>query len=440
MPAYTNVSPDAESIADSYAPPRGNGGLSISAMFYPVIYVYLIFSFGFNAVVLIPFDSTVGGDKNNGIFSISWIAMHGLVLAYFFLQIFNRRFFRLGISEFILIFFAFYVTLSITWTPDPVKSSPYALMMAGNALFAYLVSRTVSPREFLIIIRNVILGMILLSLVAWLCGYQNVIYYDPHDRSNIVGLVPLRGFFPHKIMASLYAVLGVILAWYSLSGFQKAFFISVSIIFTVLTGSSTGLVLMLLAFLLFPALSLVQRARLPGPAFALIMIVLMIPSIGVSYGYYADVLEVLGRDPTLTGRTLLWSWGMETWLSKPLTGWGFKGYFDSVDAKNFGGFYQFKNYDVPHFHQSFIQTAVDLGVIGLGALVGNIILLCAKSYSSITKYRSTVGRCIIAMTMILLTASLSMFLFYNYNHPATIILLYFLFYLSVARNTVDEAF
>ena len=436
----TNTRVDAESIGKRPLKNISRGGISINSLFYFIIYIYLIFSFGFNAVVLIPFESTVSGNKNNAMFSISWIVMHVIVMIYFFLFILNRKFFRLSLSEIILFIFSSYVILSIAWTPDPEKSAPYSLMLVGNALIAYLASRIVSPRKFLIVIRNVVLGMIVLSLIAWIVGYQNIIYYDPHDRSNILGLVPIRGFFPHKIMASLYAVLGVILAWYTLSGILKAVFISLAIAFTILTGSSTGLVLLFLAFLLFPTLKLVQRARLPGVAFSLIMAVLMMPGVAVVYGYYSDVLEVLGRDPTLTGRTILWSWGMEAWAAKPLTGWGFKGYFDSADAQNLGGYYQFRNYDVPHFHHSFIQTAVDLGFIGLLILISNIILLLFKSYSSIIRYKSDVGRCMVAITIVIITASLSMFLFYNYNHPVTVILLYFLFYFSVAGSRVDDTF
>ena len=87
----------------------------------------------------------------------------------------------------------------------------------------------------------------------------------------------------------------------------------------------------------------------------------------------------------------------------------------------------FDNYDVPHFHNSYIQTLVDFGVVG-----GGLLIYCI-GYSFVTQYKRSLFEsdkyydAAQVVLIVLVLVSLTMHLFFNYNHFATFIMFYFYF-------------
>ncbi len=88
---------------------------------------------------------------------------------------------------------------------------------------------------------------------------------------------------------------------------------------------------------------------------------------GVYLGAVDAVLGIFGKDSTLTGRTYLWQQGIEAAAQNPAIGIGYQAYWVQGFAeperlwKEFfiasrAGF---------HFHNTYIETAVELGLIGV---------------------------------------------------------------------------
>lgn len=109
------------------------------------------------------------------------------------------------------------------------------------------------------------------------------------------------------------------------------------------------------------------------------------------------VADLLGRDVTLTGRTLLWRSTFEVYLERPLLGWGWDGvwhgYFSpsrSVLLTN--------TWDPPHAHNAVLEYALTLGIPGF--LIGTTILVkvvlrstrvIERDHSAAALYPLTVG-------------------------------------------------
>ena len=81
---------------------------------------------------------------------------------------------------------------------------------------------------------------------------------------------------------------------------------------------------------------------------------------------FDNVMYDLGKDPTLTGRTYIWSRGVESIIERPILGLGYKSVFyignpmaediwEYVHVKSGGGF---------HFHNMYIDISVELGLLG----------------------------------------------------------------------------
>ncbi|NVK20591.1 MAG: O-antigen ligase family protein [Methylocystaceae bacterium] len=379
---------------------------------------YLACSMGFNAVLLKPAH---GGEGGSSIFILSWLLLVGLT---FLLFVYRLRI-ALGPLLFIVGFSA-YACLVTLAGPNAMSNLPYAVMLSGNLMFAAVCVRRLELHEIMDILRKTIVILVLLGLVGYVVGFQKVYYFDPHDRANVLGLQPMRGFFSHKIMASLFCAVGMLLVYEKRNMQFRMPVLGLMAVFILLTGSSTGLVLLIFLFLIRSLISWNLKRRLSsGTVFGVLGILTLALSV-VAIRYGQEMLILLNRDPTLTGRTLLWAWGLEAMSQKFWFGWGFGSYFTTKIAETVAqSIFVFQNYDVPHFHQSFIQTGVDFGIFGVLCLVYMLGRSIHWHYRDYLTNRDGPGRQVVSILLLCIFASTTMHLFFNYNHLITVLVMIF---------------
>ncbi|MCJ2142024.1 O-antigen ligase family protein [Methylobacterium sp. E-066] len=88
--------------------------------------------------------------------------------------------------------------------------------------------------------------------------------------------------------------------------------------------------------------------------------------VGASYGadLSASLLSDLGKDTTLTGRTILWQFGIDQFWREPVIGIGYKAYWESpITTAPYLHFTTKQK--VWFFHNNFIDIAVAFGTVGL---------------------------------------------------------------------------
>jgi exopolysaccharide production protein ExoQ len=76
-----------------------------------------------------------------------------------------------------------------------------------------------------------------------------------------------------------------------------------------------------------------------------------------------SVLELAGKDPTLTGRTELWDLVIDKIYERPLFGWGYSAFWEmanplavEISAK--------VRWLVPHAHNGLLEMLLEVGVVG----------------------------------------------------------------------------
>ena len=103
------------------------------------------------------------------------------------------------------------------------------------------------------------------------------------------------------------------------------------------------------------------------------------------------ILEALGRDATLTGRTDIWEGLMTAIAARPWTGYGY-GVFWSVENGPVFWIRQATAWDVPTAHNAWLETALAIGLPGvaLGAFVvlRGLIRSVSRLFSGIGSYWS----------------------------------------------------
>jgi O-antigen ligase len=124
---------------------------------------------------------------------------------------------------------------------------------------------------------------------------------------------------------------------------------------------------------------------------------------------------------------------LEAWQERPLLGWGYYAYFQSPSAQfKHSSIPELKYYAVPHFHEAYIQTAVDLGVVGLIGLLAVLVSTILRSYRYSVQGVTRDGVSFFTMSIVLAVGGLAIYIFPSYNHFSTFLL--FLLYFSMREH------
>jgi O-antigen ligase len=114
-----------------------------------------------------------------------------------------------------------------------------------------------------------------------------------------------------------------------------------------------------------------------GLAMVAVAIVALYLTTSSSTGNPVDlVLNALGKDRTLTGRTTLWEFGLYAFRENPILGLGYKAYWASASTSSAYLRYVVGQ-DLWFFHNNFLEVAVALGAVGLVVFVIGIIVAVA---------------------------------------------------------------
>ena len=94
-------------------------------------------------------------------------------------------------------------------------------------------------------------------------------------------------------------------------------------------------------------------------ALLLVWAIFIVGMISVNNQTIIMALGFLGRDPTLTSRTVVWDFAIQMIEARPLLGYGYGVFWDS-----YGGLLK-----VSHAHNGYISAALDVGLCGAILLV-----------------------------------------------------------------------
>ena len=90
------------------------------------------------------------------------------------------------------------------------------------------------------------------------------------------------------------------------------------------------------------------------------------------------ILNLLGRDATLTGRTDIWNVLADAISDRPLLGYGY-GAFWQLDSMSAYRVRSATEWLVPTAHNGWLETALSVGLIGLGLLMANFVLFVLRA-------------------------------------------------------------
>lgn len=396
-----------------------------------LIAVYFMAAMGVTAVIFVPQESATNATGSTFLFTLSWLILYSLILLV-------SLHFKLKVDKWLVIVWLIptYFLMSTMWSPQATKTLVYSICLLQNALAIYVLRSFVAKRQLPGLITDTLFLVTCASLVAYVIGIEVVRYIDIHSRLNFVGLEPIRGFFNHKITAGIYSALGFCAALIIKTGRTRAYYLLIFLTFNLLTGSATGLSLLLIGCCIILALKMAKSLRISNVLFVTILGVIALVSTYLFVHYSHSVLVLLGRDPTLTGRTLLWAWGVEAGLERAWFGWGYLGYLGTDLAGNVAESYvEFQNYDVPHFHNSPVQMFVDGGGVFAAMISMCILFALAYWYRAYYFNHDKVALFFCMLLIFISFSSVFVYVFPRYNNFTTLLVMMSFAYIGTTSSS-----
>lgn len=214
----------------------------------------------------------------------------------------------------------------------------------------------------------------LMDLIALICGLSAVasVWFVIFPEPVAITGGDFRGIFSQKNVLGQVMAGGVLAALHCMRvgagrRFRYICIIALCAVLALMSRSSTSV----LTIFVFFYLDILGRLYLRGStrimsiclAFCSVIIV-------VFFTISPDlILELLGKDATLTGRTLIWPYVIDSIGDKPLLGWGYLAFWSSqnpaamqiqlVEARIYG-----LEFMIANAHNGLLELLLDIGLVG----------------------------------------------------------------------------
>ena len=288
--------------------------------------------------------------------------------------VYRKRILPLRGPERALLGFGGACVLSTIWSIDAVATALRSVqLLVVYLLLILLVRQLGSPKA---IVRHLV-GAVYVSIAAALVGVvvdpsfalAPASTYDYTRRITVFTAPRLQAVLPYihpdllgllSAVALLSLIAGVGPRW-SRSRHVQIVTLAAASVVLVLTQTRSALFLLLIGLLVLAAVDARSRSRVLVMAMIAVVVILLVPAL---QSQLSDHLR-RGQDSTslgtLTGRTTTWHFALVQWAQRPLTGFGYyAGHrFSSFSASR----------DLSNLDNMYVETLVDVGLVGLGTLV-----------------------------------------------------------------------
>lgn len=251
---------------------------------------------------------------------------------------------------------------SLLWSYNPEQTLKNCINLFGVTLFGFYVGSNYSIKEQL--------KLLVVSYI--IIFFSSLFFIIGLPRYGIMGGVHAgawRGIFTHKNGFGRAVALGITLLLISTDIWlnqRKITYclLGLSMLTLLMTRSTTSLLVgIILLFGLF--LYRIFRLKYPYMFLSLLSIILLIPLLYFLYLQNADnFFELIGKDPTLTGRTEIWLFVNKMIQNRFWLGYGLGGFWSNLDGPS-AYIVRALAWDVPYSHNGWLDLWLDLGLLGV---------------------------------------------------------------------------
>jgi O-antigen ligase len=278
--------------------------------------------------------------------------------------------------------FALLAVASAAWSQDPAITLRRGIPFLLSTVFALYFATRFDLKEQLSILWGVMVVLAIGSVLICVLDPSYGLDASPGHTHD------WRGVFTQKNACGRAMVFAIAITlargrtnlW---RGLSLLLFLGV----LAMSGSRSFWMVGLSVFALAALFAFLKRHDVPSRAIIVSMsIALTVLTIALVAIFAADILTLLGRDATLTGRSDIWREVWHSILKRPVLGYGYAAFWIGLKGEAFNVFTMI-GFVVLHAHNGFLEVLLEVGAVGLAIFVLSYLRGCHGAWKLIhTKY------------------------------------------------------
>ena len=294
---------------------------------------------------------------------------------------------------------------SVLWSQEPSATLRRAIALLLGTVFAVFLVVRFNLRT---IFNLLVIAFAIFVVVGFLAAAVPGVGITPSgDYAGAWrGLTGQKNVFARAL--ALAVALLPVAVWLGLTDRRRlALLVSFgAFVLLILSQSATSLVSAFASVAIGTTLYVALGGRISGvklrPEIGITFLVLaaIATALVVTYGW-TIILEALGRDPTLTGRTKLWDWAINLNSERELLGSGYRAFWINSNTKYFFEFFAWgqgadgtrsDSFAGPeHAHSGYVDTYLELGLLGVTVLAIAILSALVALWQAVSRGNAKVG-------------------------------------------------
>jgi exopolysaccharide production protein ExoQ len=286
-----------------------------------------------------------------------------------------------------LVFLTLFAVASVGWSLEPIFALHQSLSLVGTALLGCDLALHCSVRRQLWLIGSALAIVLGCSILADACFPTLIPFNDPDSTVHA-----WHGVFDAKNSLARLVVLAVVVF---LCIRRPRRYVLVTSLIIVIGGvalvmqahSAAALVILTVLLITFYLTSTLQWRPMP------MRVAILLVAVGAGIACSEVLLHVefatalLDRDSTLTGRSELWRLSVSAIEAKPVYGYGYDEFWIPA-SQQATRIREEVNWEAPHAHNGYIDLALYLGFIGLGAYLVSYVIALVRALQYIQRFRT----------------------------------------------------
>jgi exopolysaccharide production protein ExoQ len=253
-----------------------------------------------------------------------------------------------------------FLLASAAWSVDSATTTRTAVQYLFLIVSAIGVAENVSGDDFM-------------DLLAWTCflsAIASLILLAIYPQSVLGEFAgDFRGVFPQKNPLGQAMAMGALASLHGiLTSKRRRFFRIIMIATFTLVTARAGSTTSLLTMALFILLGLIMRGTQKRRSAASILIkgsfIVAAPVALIAFFNQGALLEMMGKDATLTGRTDIWGYVIPDIYQRPVLGWGYAAFWTTENPAAWK-ISDILRWWVPQAHNGVLEILLSVGLVGL---------------------------------------------------------------------------
>jgi exopolysaccharide production protein ExoQ len=330
-----------------------------------------------------------GGDKLTAAFSLLQI----ITSLYLFFRAY-RQSRRVSTGAVLALILVGYIMMTAAWSIDPGTTVRRAILYMSVVVGAIGIAGLLRGDEY----------MELLFLTCGGCAVLSVLLYiaNPYHAMMPDGSGAFRGIFGHKNVCGQVMAVGALSALHCLriKRRRRLPVIAMLGLFTLLAMAARSATSFMTIFAYCGVDIGLRLFRAGGAAriLCIFLFILVTPVVVLVMLSPDAALELIGKDPTLTGRTELWTWVLNAIAQRPVLGWGYAAFW-SPNNPAADEISRVLQWYVPEAHNGLLEMALNVGFVGASYYIFLLIralwcALCSLRTAERELATSTIACCV----------------------------------------------